>query len=76
MFPNPSSNGHFSVVAEKYIEQVEVMNQNGVIVFSGNFNSKNATLNANLSTGLYLVKVTLRGPGNAKLISLLKLVIQ
>ena len=75
VFPNPSD-GLFSVVAEKNIEKVEVLNQNGVVVFAENYNAKTATLNTWLPRGLYFIKVTLAGTGQAHLISLLKLVIR
>jgi len=75
IYPNPSD-GRFTVVAEKEIEKVEVLNQNGATVYSGNYNSKNAILNTYLPRGLYFVKVTLAGNGHSHLISLLKLVIQ
>jgi hypothetical protein len=53
-----------------------VLNQNGVIVFSENYNSKKATLNTRLPRGMYFIKVTLAGENQAHLISLLKLIIQ
>jgi PKD repeat protein len=75
VYPNPSD-GLFTVSAEKVIQNVEVLNQNGVIVFSENYNSKKATLNTRLPRGMYFIKVTLAGENQAHLISLLKLIIQ
>ncbi len=75
VYPNPSD-GRFSVVAEKNIQNVEVLNQNGVVVFSENYHAKTAPLNTRLPRGLYFIKVTLAGTGQTRLISLLKLVIR
>ncbi|MBE0649282.1 MAG: T9SS type A sorting domain-containing protein [Bacteroidales bacterium] len=74
VFPNPS-NGLFTVSAEKTIENVELLNQNGVTVYSENVNAKKAMLNIRLPRGMYFVKVTLAGENQAQLISLLKLLI-
>ncbi len=75
VYPNPSD-GLFTVVAEKEIEKVEILNQNGATVYVENYNSKKATLNTHLPRGLYFVKVTLAGNDQSHLISLLKLVIR
>lgn len=75
IYPNPSD-GLFTVVAEKNIEKVEVLNENGATVFVENYDSKKATLNTHLPQGMYFVKVTLAGNGQTKLISLLKLIIR
>lgn len=75
IYPNPTD-GRFTVVAEKDIEKVEVLNENGAVVFSGNYDSMKATLNTRLPQGLYFVKVTLKGSGETHLISLMKLVIR
>lgn len=75
IYPNPSS-GLFTVVAEKNIEKVDILNQNGVTVFSENYDAKKVLLNTRLPRGLYFVEVTLQGTGKAQLISLLKLVIR
>lgn len=75
IYPNPS-NGLFTVVAEKNIEKVEILDQNGATVYEENYDSKKAMLNTLLPRGMYFVKVTLEGQGQTKLVSLLKLIIQ
>ncbi len=70
IYPNPVTNGSFTVSSSKEIENVDVYSATGIIVASQKCNDNNVTINASsLSAGIYFVKVeTVAGSIISKLI--------
>ncbi len=65
IFPNPNS-GSFTIDAEKNVYKVDVVNTQGVLVFSKTYNDKKAIVNANLIKGVYFVKITIGSDNDIK----------
>ena len=63
LFPNPNT-GQFSIETEKEMLRVQVISQNGVVVYENNNLGYKATFNLQTPRGVYFVKITL-GTGNA-----------
>lgn len=60
IYPNPTAEGNFTVSASEGVEQVEVVNMLGQVVFSekNTLNSKSIELNVtNLTKGIYTVRL-------------------
>lgn len=57
VFPNPSSNGVFNIVAASGIENIVVMNSLGQVVKTQKFNADNATVKVGDIPGVYIMNV-------------------
>jgi hypothetical protein len=57
VFPNPSSNGLFNVVAAAGIENITIYNSLGQVVKTQKFNTENASIKISDNPGVYIMKV-------------------
>jgi hypothetical protein len=57
VFPNPSTNGLFNVVASAGIENITIYNSLGQIIKTQKFNSENASIKISDNPGVYIMQV-------------------
>ena len=75
IMPNPNS-GAFVIKSERKIQKIEVINQNGVVVFKKNDIGHKATVNLQTVKGIYLIKITVDTGNNTFSTAIKKLIIQ
>jgi hypothetical protein len=56
VFPNPATN-YFTVNASDTIESISIISINGVLLYETKINASKQTINLNLQSGMYLVRL-------------------
>jgi len=65
IFPNPNS-GSFTIEAEKNVYKVEIVNTQGMLIFSKIYNDKKAVVFSRLAKGIYFVKIAIGSQDRVK----------
>ncbi|MBN2637568.1 MAG: T9SS type A sorting domain-containing protein [Bacteroidales bacterium] len=58
LFPNPNT-GRFTIRTQKDMQQVELVNESGAVVYKQQVSGKSSELNVHVAKGMYFLKITL-----------------